>query len=134
FIDGSVLNNRPFREAIAAIHGRPAYRQVDRRLVYIDPDPTPLGATSAQNVPGFFSTLRGAMSDIPRTQPVTDELGWVTEFNDQVSRIKGIVESARPRLTCLVGHAMGEPLDQQVTVEHLQRWRERVNAHAVTDA
>ena len=39
FVDGSVLNNRPFRQAIAAIRGRPAYRQVDRRLVYIDPDP-----------------------------------------------------------------------------------------------
>jgi patatin-related protein len=31
FLDGSVLNNRPFREAISAIRGRPAYRQVDRR-------------------------------------------------------------------------------------------------------
>ena len=39
FIDGSVLNNKPFTEALAAIRGRPAYRQVDRRLVYIDPDP-----------------------------------------------------------------------------------------------
>src|SRR5262249_41938848 len=38
FIDGAVLNNKPFREAIGAIAGRPAYRQVDRRLVYIDPD------------------------------------------------------------------------------------------------
>src|SRR5262249_48197749 len=37
FIDGSVLNNRPFREAIRAIPGRPAYREVDRRIVYIDP-------------------------------------------------------------------------------------------------
>ena len=26
FIDGSVLNNRPFREAIRAIPGRPAHR------------------------------------------------------------------------------------------------------------
>ena len=26
FIDGSVLNNRPFQQAISAIHGRPAYR------------------------------------------------------------------------------------------------------------
>ena len=78
FIDGAVLNNRPFREAIAAIQGRPAYRQVDRRLLYIDPDPTPLAAMSRQAVPGFFSTLWGAMSDIPRTQPVNEELGWVT--------------------------------------------------------
>ncbi len=41
FIDGSVLNNRPFQQAISAIHGRPAYREVDRRLVYIDPHPAP---------------------------------------------------------------------------------------------
>src|SRR4029079_18240693 len=27
FIDGAVLNNRPFQLAISAIHGRPAYRQ-----------------------------------------------------------------------------------------------------------
>src|SRR5208282_6537407 len=40
FVDGAVLNNKPFREAIQAIKGRPAYCQVDRRLVYIDPDPT----------------------------------------------------------------------------------------------
>ena len=39
FIDGSVLNNKPFAEALKAIHTRPAYRHVDRRLVYIDPDP-----------------------------------------------------------------------------------------------
>jgi len=134
FIDGSVLNNRPFREAIAAIHGRPAYRQVDRRLVYIDPDPTPLATVAKQAVPGFFSMLRGALSDIPLTQPVTDELSWVAQFNEQVARLKGIVENARPRINDLVDRAIGEPLDQPVTVEHLQRWRERVNAHAVTDA
>ena len=41
FLDGAVLNNRPFLQAISAIHGRPAYREVDRRLVYIDPHPAP---------------------------------------------------------------------------------------------
>ncbi len=134
FIDGSVLNNRPFREAIAAIHGRPAYRQVDRRLVYIDPDPTPLGATMAQNIPGFFSTLRGAMSDIPRTQPVTDELGWVSEFNEQVSRIKSIVESARPQISALVAHTIAEPLDRALSPDELRHWREQVNAHVAREA
>ena len=50
FLDGSVLNNRPFLQAIAAIHGRPAYREVDRRLVYIDPHPAPL--VSPRRQPG----------------------------------------------------------------------------------
>jgi patatin-related protein len=43
FIDGSVLNNKPFAQAIESIKQRPAYRQVDRRLVYIDPDPEKVG-------------------------------------------------------------------------------------------
>ena len=42
-------------EAISAIQGRPAYRQVDRRLVYIEPDPAPPEAPAHRNVPGFFS-------------------------------------------------------------------------------
>jgi patatin-related protein len=134
FIDGSVLNNRPFRQAIAAIHGRPAFRQVDRRLVYIDPDPTPLAAIPQQSVPGFFSTLRGAMSDIPRTQPVTDELGWVAEFNEQLARIKAIVESARPQISALVTHTIAEPLDRAVSPDELRRWREQVNAHVASSA
>jgi patatin-related protein len=134
FIDGSVLNNRPFREAIEAIQGRAAYRQVDRRLVYIDPDPTPLATMSRQTVPGFFSTLRGAMSDIPRTQPVTEELSWVSDFNEQVSRIRSIVESARPQVHELVTKTIAEPLDRPLAPEELRKWREQVNAHVARDA
>src|SRR6516164_1728523 len=66
FIDGSVLNDRPFHEAIAAIHGRFAFRQVDRRLVYIDPTPRAMHGTVNDDIPNFFSTLWGAASDIPR--------------------------------------------------------------------
>ena len=38
-IDGAVLVNAPFGAALAALHGRPAQREVDRRFVYIDPHP-----------------------------------------------------------------------------------------------
>ncbi len=134
FIDGSVLNNRPFREAISAIRGRPAFRQVDRRLVYIDPDPMPLASMSRGEIPGFFSTLRGAMSDIPRTQPVTDELSWVAEFNDQVARIKAVVDSARPHISALVAATIDAPLDRPVSEAMVRDWRERVNAQVVKSA
>ena len=105
FIDGAVLNNRPFQLAISAIHGRPAYRQVDRRLVYIEPHPAPPVMPSRQRSPGFFATLRGAMSDIPTSQPVTNELNWVVEFNDRVRRLRAINDSARPQVSRLVWRA-----------------------------
>jgi patatin-related protein len=135
FLDGSVLNNRPFQEAITAIHGRPAYREVDRRLVYIDPHPAPATTPRpARSVPGFFATLRGALSDIPSSQPVTDELGRVTEFNDQVRRLRAIIDSARPHVSQLVGKVVTAKFDGAISSDDLRGWREQVNSHVAVDA
>jgi patatin-related protein len=134
FIDGSVLNNRPFHEAIAAIHGRPAYRQVDRRLVYIDPEPASSADAVRRKAPGFFATLKGAMSDIPRNQPVTDELGWVFSFNDEVRQLNGIVEGARPSIHRLLARILADPLDRPAGAEQIRAWREQANAHVAHDA
>ena len=135
FIDGAVLNNRPFQEAISAIQGRPAYRQVDRRLVYIEPHPAPpVVLAAARRVPGFFATLRGAMSDIPSSQPVTNELNWVLDFNDRVRRLRAIIDSARPQISLLVETAIADNLDRHISSNELRAWREQVNAQAVLDA
>jgi patatin-related protein len=134
FIDGAVLNNRPFQEAISAIQGRPAYRQVDRRLVYIEPHPAPPAMVAPRTVPGFFATLRGAMSDIPSSQPVTNELNWVLDFNDRVRRLRAIIDSARPQISLLVETAIVDNLDRPISSNELRAWREQVNAQAVLDA
>ena len=134
FLDGSVLNNRPFLQAIAAIHGRPAYREVDRRLVYIDPHPAPLVSPRRQQVPGFFATLRGALSDIPSSQPVTDELARVIEFNDQVRRLRAIIDSARPHVGELVTQVVTTRFDRATSTDDVRGWREQVNAHVARDA
>ncbi|MFL6799039.1 MAG: patatin-like protein [Xanthobacteraceae bacterium] len=134
FIDGSVLNNRPFQEAIAAIHGRPAHRQVDRRLVYIDPDPPQSSIRHSPRTPGFFVTLRGALSDIPSSQPVTDELGRVVEFNTQVRRLRAIIDSARPEVSQLVAKFIPAQVDRPISPDDLRVWREQVNSHVAVDA
>jgi patatin-related protein len=135
FIDGSVLNNRPFQQAIAAIHGRPAYREVDRRLVYIDPYPAAAAARRMQQkLPGFFATLRGALSDIPSSQPVTDELARVLDFNEQVRRLRAIVDSARPHVSEWVAKVITAPFDRAIATQELRAWREQVNSHVARDA
>ncbi len=134
FIDGAVLNNHPFYEAISAIHGRPAYREVDRRLVYIDPDPAPSFTVEHKGIPGFFSTLKGALSEIPSSQPVSDELGWVFDFNAQVRSFKSIIEGARPQISALVSDTITVPLDQRILVEQIRGWREQVNSRVARDA
>ena len=134
FIDGSVLNDRPFREAIGAIKGRPAYRQVDRRLVYVDPDPERPVPPLTGLVPGFFSTLRSALSDIPRNEPIADELAWVNGFNERVRRLKGIVDTARPNITELVARIVALPPEGALDPGRLRTWREAANAAVARDA
>ena len=134
FIDGSVLNDRPFREAIEAIHRRSAFRQVDRRLVYIDPAPRPMVETTNDDIPNFFSTLWGAASDIPRAQPFAEELGVVAAFNEQVRQAALIVARTRPRVSALVTTSIPTPLDRPVAKEELREWREQVNMHVVRAA
>jgi patatin-related protein len=134
FIDGAVLSNRPFQIAISAIHGRPAYRQVDRRLVYIDPHPASAFAPVRLPVPGFFATLRGAMSDIPSSQPVTDELGWVVDFNERVRRLRAIIDSARPHVSELVTKVVTAAFDRPIVTAELRAWREQVNNQVARDA
>lgn len=134
FIDGSVLNSRPFREAITAIRDRPAYREVDRRLVYIDPNPAPAGSPAHHGMPGFFATLKGALSDIPLAEPLTDELNWIARFNARARRLKAIVESARPHINRLVAEVIATDRDERVSEDRIRSWRERANSKAARDA
>jgi patatin-related protein len=134
FIDGSVLSSHPFREAVNAIQGRAAYREVDRRVVYVDPNPTAAGVAAHHGMPGFFPTLKGALSEIPLSQPVTDELVWIDQFNEQVRRLRAIVDSARPNIRRLVAEAMTTDHEQPISQDRIRGWREQANIKAARDA
>jgi patatin-related protein len=134
FIDGSVLNNRPFREAISAIHRRHAHRQVDRRLVYVDPAPDATGSTANRSLPGFLLTLKAALSDLPRAQPITDELNALDSFNSRVRDWRAIVDSARPRVTRLVATVIHQPPLGPIATEQISSWRQQVNSRVRLDA
>ena len=57
FVDGGVLDNKPFATTLAAIKLRPAATEVDRRLIYVEPDPsTETGAVPDGTAPGLVQT------------------------------------------------------------------------------
>lgn len=134
FIDGSVLNNKPFGEAIASLRGRPAYREVDRRIVYIDPDPEGGHLEAGGAAPGFLHTIRGALSDIPRNQPVRDELESVHLFSERVRQYRQVVGATRPHVTERVRDLLGEEPSISPTAETLSEWRNRANGQAAVEA
>jgi len=74
------------------------------------------------------------MSDIPRNQPVTDELGWIRELNHRAHRLKALIEGARPFVSGLVGSVVTADLSAPITPDQIRSWREHINARVARDA
>ncbi len=140
-IDGSVLANAPFGQAINALRDRPARRPVDRRFVYIEPTPSTPGfrLTSpdlrdqggARPLPGFFRTIFGAVSDIPREQPIRDNLETIAERSRRIRRMRHIVEALRPDIELTVERTVGRSLFLvRPTARRLAMWRARLQSKA----
>jgi patatin-related protein len=133
FLDGSVLNNKPFAQAIKSIQGRPAYREVDRRIIYIDPHPEDQPPPPSGVVPSLFRTLKGALSDIPRNEPIHDDLDGIQNYNKRVHMVRGIIDSIRPSVKRLVSEIAHHNENLATSTEDVQRWREEANARAVRE-
>lgn len=122
-LDGSILNNKPLLAAIHAIHMHTAYREADRRLIYIDPHPDRPSLAPRVGMPSFFATLRGALSDLPRYDPIYEELEETNRFNEQISRLKAIIRISRPHVEALIYEATDGGLSGPTTVEQVRHWR-----------
>ncbi len=136
-IDGSVLANAPFRPAIDALRDRPARREIDRRFVYIDPKPgmKSIKLSGNDETPGFFTTLFGALSDIPRTQPIRDNLEAIAGRTARIARTRRIIEALRPDVESSVEHLFGRTLFlDRPTSARLATWRARAGERAARDA
>src|SRR3954471_22252366 len=111
FIDGGVLDNFPFRHAVRAIPGKPAATQVDRRLLFIEPDPADpqLGPTGAR--PGFRMTFWSGLSKLPRRQPIGDALDELTLYNRRVRRVKQMIGAVQDDVVAMVQPLLGLDYD-----------------------
>ncbi len=143
-LDGSVLANAPFRPAIAALRNRSARREVDRRFVFIDPKPdvrslsfgaTASGDDAAPEVPGFFRTIFGAMSDIPREQPIRENIDMLEGMSARIRRTRRIVMALQPEVDERVAKLFGRTLFlDRPTAARLASWRAKAQARASADA
>lgn len=122
-VDGSVLDNKPIMACVEAIHTHGALREVDRRLVYIDPHPKGTRRLTGTGVPGFFATLRGALSDLPRQDPVYNELAVISRYNVQARRLKAAILHARPQIARLIEEETAGKLRSGFGVDDLRHWR-----------
>jgi len=123
-VDGGVLDNAPFRPAIAALRHRPANREVDRRVLFIDPTPGKsairLRPGPPPGAPGFFTNIFRSLSDIPREQPIRDSLDSLHAISRRAKRLRYVVDGMRPAVEAAIAHAFGPGLALQgLTAERL---------------
>lgn len=136
-IDGSVLVNAPFDSAIDALRLRPAQREVDRRIVYIDPRPDRIDTMSRDldRPVGFFSAIFGSLSTIPREQPIRDNLEALEAQSYEAEKLRYMALALRPEVEEAVEKTFGRTffLDKP-TPKRLASWRKKAQQEAAERA
>jgi patatin-related protein len=114
FVDGGVLDNAPFDLVVTAIGRKRAETQVERRLVYIQPDPgRPLTAAASQGgeqrPPTWVEGLGRAVLGVRGTHPVLRDLLALRELNLRIAEIGAIARSQLPTVTTMLDAVLPPP-------------------------
>jgi patatin-related protein len=134
FIDGGVLDNRPFDLAIEAIRAKPADVDVERRLLYLDPDPEPPTGRAPGVPPRTISTLIGAVSGLPRKQPILDSLLEVDRLNAHVREVRDVIELSFAHVAKQVESSVAGGLAEVLDAATLSNRQDQLHAAAREDA
>jgi patatin-related protein len=92
FLDGGILDNKPFTHAIRAIYSRTALRPVERHLFYVEPVPEQFVAPIRATQPDFFRVITDSLSGIPSYESIADDLIALREHNTSVHDLKELLE------------------------------------------
>ncbi len=136
-IDGSVLVNAPFGAALDALGSRTSQREVDRRIVYIEPRPDRREFDPEEEVQpvGWFGAIFGSLSTIPREQPIRDDLERIELQSKDAQRLRRIVMGLRPEIDRAVERLFGMTFFMDnPTPKRLSNWRAKAQQAAAEGA
>lgn len=141
FIDGGVTNNKPFASAIKAIEEKPAHREVDRRVIFVDPRPDmpeegvpEADSPDTKPVPGFFRTILSSLAAIPRDEPILEDLREIEDRNKEARRFEAVMRRIDMDVAALVDRIIVLEPGQPVSTAMLASWRERAHEQAHQEA
>jgi patatin-related protein len=130
FVDGGIVNNKPFGAVLEALNHRPADRQVCRRLLYVEPDPTLPATPDHERSLGYLGMLHAAASTIPRNQPILEELNAIVALDARVQVNRRVIESHRERIAEITAEASGMHAGQPFTAELVAYLRQALEDRA----
>ena len=91
FVDGGVLDNKPFTYTLKEIYYRTANRPVDRKLFYLDANPQNVAGNSRfkeMSKPGILSVIQDSLIGLPSYESISNDLQILQEHNEKISRYK----------------------------------------------
>jgi patatin-related protein len=117
FVDGGVLDNRPFSYTTEAIYYRTADRPVNRQLFYLDPNPESfVDSTKFKEMeqPTVWEVITGSLISLPRYESISKDLQQIKGINDKIRRYNLLLKS------------VDEEVSEQTTEAKNRYWRCRL--------
>ncbi|MBW4696666.1 MAG: patatin-like protein [Aphanocapsa lilacina HA4352-LM1] len=100
FVDGGVLDNRPFSHTLRQIHSRTAYHPVCRKMFYIDPSPDLFTETDRfKNMPrpNLLTVIGDSLVGMPTYESIGEDLEAINRYNEKVRRYRYLLEAKLTR-------------------------------------
>jgi patatin-related protein len=107
FVDGGVLDNRPFSYTIREIYYRHFHRPVIRKLFYIDPSPDKfLDSIAFKKMakPNIWESAMDSLVGLPRYESIAVDLQEIAEKNERVRRYRYLRSSVVSSAVEALGH------------------------------
>ena len=128
--DGGYLDNKPFSYAIDELARRQSDLEVARTLIYVEPDPVVIDASSAkteqETKPDAIDNALAALISIPGYETIREDLQRVIERNARVDQFREIERKVEAGLDTWMGlHARDSVVEavnakgREATVEEL---------------
>jgi patatin-related protein len=97
YLDGGILNNKPFTSTIDAIETRTATCEVERFLIYVEPKPEQFAPSpAAPSAPTMAQAAFSSLVSIPSYQSIAGDLEAIEAHNERAGRLVQILESLPP--------------------------------------
>jgi patatin-related protein len=109
FLDGGVLDNKPFSYTLQAIFSRNADRRVTRKLFYVEPDPEVFQRRLEASRPNVLQAAMAALIGIPGYESISSDLKAIAEHNSRVQQYWRVVEKCTASIQNAAGTAGSDP-------------------------
>ncbi|HEV2708154.1 MAG TPA: patatin-like protein, partial [Pyrinomonadaceae bacterium] len=112
FLDGGIIDNKPFTYTIKEIFYRVAERHVQRKLFYVEPDPEHFSKPETATQPNFVQAVIASLIGIPGYESIADDLKLLAKHNTKIKQYQRLRGDLERKLKQRIGDRVPTPKDK----------------------